>query len=216
MMKLTQKYYFSVEGETEQWYLEWLEDEINNTPEAKYRVSIDAKIQKNPLKRAKTISALSKIEITHMCDCESNGEVHTTQFKDTLDLLKKTKDLGKQITYSLGYSNFTFELWMVLHKTTCNGPLSHRRQYLTSINRAYDENFENMDQYKHEDNFRRILRKLSLSDVKLAVSRAKAIMQDKENGGYVLQQYKGYQYYTENPSLSIWQYIDRILTVCGC
>jgi len=32
--KSTLKYYFSVEGETEQWYLEWLQEQINNAPEA--------------------------------------------------------------------------------------------------------------------------------------------------------------------------------------
>lgn len=47
--KLTKKYYFSVEGETEQWYLKWLQDLINVTDEAEYKVSIDCRIQKNPL-----------------------------------------------------------------------------------------------------------------------------------------------------------------------
>lgn len=32
--KPTNKYYFSVEGETEQWYLKWLQDLINNTEES--------------------------------------------------------------------------------------------------------------------------------------------------------------------------------------
>ena len=27
--KLTKKYHFSVEGETEKWYLDWLKDNIN-------------------------------------------------------------------------------------------------------------------------------------------------------------------------------------------
>lgn len=28
--KLRKNYYFSVEGETEKWYLKWLENQINN------------------------------------------------------------------------------------------------------------------------------------------------------------------------------------------
>lgn len=28
------KYYFSVEGDTEQWYLEWLQNQINNASNA--------------------------------------------------------------------------------------------------------------------------------------------------------------------------------------
>lgn len=29
--KQTKKYYFSVEGETEKWYLEWLQKQINDS-----------------------------------------------------------------------------------------------------------------------------------------------------------------------------------------
>ena len=44
--KSTLKYYFSVEGETEQWYLEWLQEQINNAPEAACKVSFNKQIQK--------------------------------------------------------------------------------------------------------------------------------------------------------------------------
>lgn len=37
--KSTKKYYFTVEGETEQWYLKWLEGVINSADEAAYKVS---------------------------------------------------------------------------------------------------------------------------------------------------------------------------------
>ena len=52
--KPTNKYYFSVEGETEQWYLKWLQDTINNTEKAACKVSIDCPVRKNPLKHAKS------------------------------------------------------------------------------------------------------------------------------------------------------------------
>jgi len=32
--KITRKYYFTVDGETEQWYFEWLAKQINCTPDA--------------------------------------------------------------------------------------------------------------------------------------------------------------------------------------
>lgn len=47
--KSTKKYYFSVEGETEEWYLLWLRDLINSTEEAAFKVAIDCKIEKDPL-----------------------------------------------------------------------------------------------------------------------------------------------------------------------
>jgi hypothetical protein len=33
---------------------------------------------------------------------------------------------------------------------------------------------------------------------------------NKENG-YVLQNYNGYTYYKENPSLAIWEIVEKIL-----
>jgi hypothetical protein len=129
--------------------------------------------------------------------------------------MKSAEKIGKNIKYRLGYSNFAFELWIVLHKADCNGSLTHRRQYLPSLNRAYTEQFESLDHYKHEDNFKRILSKLTLDDVEQAVRRSKAIMQSNQGNDYVLCQYKGYKYYIKNPSLSIWVIVEKIMTECG-
>ena len=214
MRKEKRSYYFSVEGETEKWYLDWLQSEINTNPSAKYTVKMNSKIQKDPVSYAKGLTILGKTQITHIFDRESEEDVHVTQFQTTLDRMKEAQGLGKNITYNLGYSNFTFELWMILHKVDCNGSRTHRNQYLTLINKAYGENFENLDQYKHEKNFKRILRKLSLEQVVEAIHRAKLIMQRNEEGGFVMHHYKGYKYYKENPSLSLWESISGILNEC--
>ncbi|MCG8483891.1 MAG: RloB family protein [Clostridia bacterium] len=214
-MKKTKKFYFSVEGETENWYLKWLQDKINEAPKATFKVSLDCPVQKNPLKRAKSITITGKTYIYHISDYESNDSIHIKKFKETMDNMKKAEDLGKQITYKFGYTNFTFDLWIILHKADCHGSKVHRKHYIMSINRAYDENFEDMDDYKHERIFKRILNKLSLDDVIAAINRSKVIMQRNKDNGYVLQQYKGYKYYKENPSLSIWEVIEKILQECN-
>lgn len=214
MRKENRTYYFSVEGETEQWYLEWLQRIINAEPNAKYTVKLDSKIQKDPLSRVKRMTIVGKTEITHIFDYESDEEIHVKQFKAALERMKEAQNTGKNIKYHLGYSNFTFELWMILHKVDCNGSLMHRRQYLIPLNRAYGENFENLDQYKHENNFKRILSNLTLDNVRQAVRRSKVIMRKNEEMGYRLQEYKGYRYYKENPSLSLWEQIERILMDC--
>lgn len=214
MRKENRTYYFSVEGETEKWYLDWLQGTINENPTAKYTIKLDCKIQKDPLSRAKGLTILGKTEITHIFDRESEEDVHVKQFQTTLDRMKMAQNIGKSITYHLGYSNFMFELWMILHKADCNGSLTHRSKYLASINKAYGENFENLDQYKHEDNFKRVLKKLSLAQVGDAVRRAKLIMQRNAEAGFFPQQYKGYKYYKENPSLTIWEIIEKILSEC--
>ena len=68
MRKKNNTYYFSVEGETEKWYLEWLQRTINATPNALYTVKFDCSIQKDPLKRAKGLVVLGKTEVTHVVD----------------------------------------------------------------------------------------------------------------------------------------------------
>lgn len=214
IMKENRKYYFTVEGETEQWYLQWLQNQINAEPASSYTVSLDCPIQKDPVKRAKSLIVTKKIEITHVFDYESNEDVHTTQFQTTLDRMKEAQSLGKEIKYHNGYSNFTFELWVILHKIDCNGSYAHRRQYITPINSAFEESFENLDQYKHENNFKRVLGKLTLDDVKRAIVKSKAIMQRNEDHGLTLQEYKKFRYYRENPSLFIWQSIEKILKEC--
>ncbi len=212
--KQTKKYYFSVEGETEQWYLKWLQDKINEKEEAVCKVSFDCPVQKNPLKRAKSLVVRSRTEIWHISDYESDEPVHVIDFTKTLDNMKKVQSQVKQINYKLGYSNFTFDLWIILHMIECNGGFSNRQNYLAPLNRAYDEQFERMADYKNETNFKRCLGKLQLSNVFDAVNRAKTIMQNNCKNGYTLHQYKGYKYYKENPSLTVWEIIEKILKDC--
>ncbi|MCD7766925.1 MAG: RloB family protein [Lachnospiraceae bacterium] len=213
--KATKKYYFTVEGETEKWYLDWLKDRINECDEAVYKVSFDAQIQKNPLKRAKSLAVTGKTEIWHLSDYESDAPIHVKQFTETMDNMKAASRLGKQISYKFGYTNLTFDLWIILHRTDCNGAQAHRKNYLEPLNRAYDEKFESMDEYKHEDNFKRCLGKLSLDNVRTAIVRADAIMKRNLDNGYQLCEYKGYKYYKENPSLAIHEIVGKILEDCG-
>lgn len=212
--KSTKKYYFSVEGETEQWYLKWLQDLINGTEQAAYKVSIDCPVKQNPLKHAKSLVVTKKIEVYHFFDYESDEEIHVKRFTEAMDNMKKAQSIGKQITYKSGYTNFTFDLWIILHMMNCNTSYSHRKQYVTPINRAFGEKFENMDEFKKEANFKRCLSKLQLSNVIDAINRAKKIMQRNQENGYILHQYKGYRYYKENPSLSAWEAIEKRLKDC--
>ena len=95
--KTNNKYYFSVEGETEQWYLKWLQDTINNTEKAACKVSIDCPVRKNPLKHAKSLTVTRKIEIYHFFDYESDEPLHVKGFQEALDNMKKAEKIGKQI-----------------------------------------------------------------------------------------------------------------------
>ncbi len=178
--KSTKKFYFSVEGETEKWYLEWLKDKINKSNEATYLVNFDISVQKNPLKRVKSLTITNKTEIWHLSDYESDEDMHVKMFSETMDNMKKAENLGKNIKYKFGYTNLTFDLWIILHKTKCTTQFSDRKQYIKTINKAYCAKFEDMHQFKHEDNFKECLDQLSLENVKTAIINAKDIMQDNK------------------------------------
>ena len=90
------------------------------------------------------MTMIGKTEITHIFDYESEEEIHVKQFKITIERMKKAQNLGKNIKYNLGYNNFTFELWIILHITECNGTITHRRQYLEPLNHVYKDNFESL------------------------------------------------------------------------
>lgn len=215
MKAMTKKYYFSVEGKTEKWYLDWLQNAINTANTTTYKVVFDSKVEKNPLARVKAITIISKTEIVHICDKESNDEDHVKAFQTTLESMKKAQKQGKHITYKLGYSNFTFELWIILHKQDCNTCFDNRKQYLQVINKAYHKSFNSLDEYKREDNFKQLLMQLDLSDVNNAINRAHTIMQNNKQNECVLQRYAGFTFYKNNPSTSLGEYISRILTECG-
>lgn len=214
--KENKKYVFTVEGETERWYFTWLQDEINSRAESLYNVTIVSKVQQSPIKYAKKVNALSTPVITHICDYESNEQPDVAKFENILSELKDANSIkGKKLKYLLGYSNFTFELWMILHKQSCNGHLTNKTQYLRPINNAYGESFESLNQYKEEVNFKRCLSKLTLDDVVGAINRSKRIMEIKVRDGEVPEQYKRFTYYKENPALTIWKSVEEILKDCN-
>ena len=94
-------------------------------------------------------------------------------------------------------------------------PLTDRKQYLRYINDTFGEHFDSLSQYKREDNFKKILSGLEIDDVKDAIRRAERIMNKKaEDSGRFLREYKGYTYYLDNPSLTVWESIRRILSDC--
>lgn len=61
--KKSKRYYFSVEGQTEQWYLQWLKNLIDNTEKSAINVSFNCKVEKNPSSYVKKLNLLSDTTI---------------------------------------------------------------------------------------------------------------------------------------------------------
>lgn len=213
--KMNARYYFTVEGETEKWYLEWLRDAINADPRSKVKVVCSPKVQKNPVKWAKAKTNLDKsAKVFHVFDFEDEEPIHVKAFKDTLANMKKAGSLGRGFRYVSAYSNLTFELWIVLHKGDCPA-LAHRRQYLKPINDLYGEHFESLDEYKHEANFKRVLGKLTVDDAVTAVGRAETLAKRAEEHGLRKAQHCGYSYYLDNPATDLWIPVKQMLEEGG-
>lgn len=208
-------YYFSVEGDTEKWYLDWLQNAINNDPNCKIQVKLNSKAEKNPISYVKSLTILGKTEITHVFDRESTNKEHTEAFLKTLDGMKTAEKCGKNVKYLCGYSNYTFDLWIILHKKNCRRPYTNRAQYLDAINDAFHEKFESMNKYKEESNFKKVLSKLTLDDVCFAIKCAEQIEKDCFDNGYTQKERNGYRYYDENPSILLHKQIAKILEKAG-
>ena len=211
--KKINQYHFVVEGQTEELYLKWLQDEINKVDGLSYNVSIICKVERNLTKFAKKLKIVDATDIYCLFDFESSEAEYVKKFTSLMDNMKEAEKMGKQIECKLAYTNLTFDLWIILHKIECNCSIFSRKLYIKYLNDAYNEKFNSMDQYKVENNFKRVLKKLSILDVINAISRAENIMQ--KNTQNKLQEYKGYEYYKENPSLMTWEPIKKILDECG-
>ncbi len=206
-------YHITVEGEDEKWYFEHLKELINNCEDSKFKIDMKPKVEKSPWKYVKTRTFLFKEVAFHIYDYESNDDIHKKQFENILNEIKVSKK-EKNVTIKLGYTNFTFELWMILHKEDCNTKFSFRTQYLDAINKNYNTNFQFLKEYKKEKNFKRILERIELSDIINAINRAKQIKENNKNNNCERNEYKGFEYYIENPDLTVHLIIEKILKDC--
>jgi len=216
---MNKQYHFSVEGYNEKWYLEHLKKLINTSAQKNYSVDFDIKIDKSPKSRMKSLTkpvfGHGKIQVYHFADYESNEKNHQQQFHSILDELKEIKQKHSNYKFHLGYSNFAFELWLLLHKNYNFAPMSHRKDYIAPINEAYETNFIRMKDNKRKKPFDNLLTKINLQDVKNAINRAENIRPSLEKNGNTSVEYKGFRYFRENPDLTIHECIKKILEDCG-
>jgi len=211
--KANRQYWFTVEGNTEGWYLEHVQNLINNDINSKYRININHEICRSPASFAKRANALSSPEIFHLCDIESTSQEHLKSFSKVLSELKDAKK-DKDINYRIGYSNYTFELWIILHKKQLTNHLADRSGYLKHINSAYSKSFERLSEYKKEENFKGILKAIDIDSIIFAIKNAEEIENLNKKNKQTFKNEYGFNYCLDNPSLSIHEAIKQILKDC--
>ena len=206
------KYFFSVEGETESLYLEYLKQLIL-AQDLRIANPVIRVEKLSPLKVVKKLSLLQSCIITSVFDVEDDTN-HKQHFENILKEMKQAEKLGKSIKYELAYSNIDFELWIILHKKDLFGSICSKNQYLPHINSIFGTKFESLKEYKEEKNFSQVLSKITLDDVKKAIIRAEKIMNQRKLEASLLKSH-GYEWCDKNPSLSIHNAISKILKECG-
>jgi hypothetical protein len=206
------KFYISVEGNTEELYFRHLQSLVNNNRDSLSNLSLTVRQTKSPKKFLKN-RLFAQAEVFHVFDYDNDDNLFKTTLKEISDINSVYKD---KVIYSAGYSNISFDLWILLHKVKFTSSLSNCNQYLPLINKAYNTNFESMDKYKQEENFKKqILSKITLEDVFQAIKYAKEIRTANEQNAKEFQTLYEVKYYTDNPDLTIHECVEKMLEECG-
>ena len=79
----------------------------------------------------------------------------------------------------LGYSNYCFDLWLVLHKKEYDGTVQNQDGYADVLRSVYG--LEPDANIKKEKRVRQIVDQIDLQDVKLAIHRAESIADNNKN-----------------------------------
>lgn len=215
------KFFISREGDTEQWYFEWLQEVINSDPRTKNKIQF---IYKNvmPSSFAKSNSGTftkDMIKGSYFCriqDIEDYGNDRIRQFQNLLKSTKEAHKLYPKYNFYIGYSNYTFEVWMISHRMQVKS-IADRKLYYREINRAYGTSFTDNDDYKHEKHFKAILKSLSLDDViSKAIPECDRIRKhNAQNYNKVRKSEYGFDYYLCNPDTSLHEFVKIILCTSG-
>ena len=213
----------SVEGiNCEKMYFEHLAKLINSSGRSTYNLKVDPK-KMSPLEYAKR-NAYKPV------DKKKGNEripyIHVQDIEDYYDDYQREKFFGmiddmrmaeKQfnISYILGYSNYTFELWMLLHVADMKHAVQNRHSYLTPINKWFHRRYADIDQFKSHDEFQAILDEfVTLDSIKQAIERAKSIVQNNADDGKIKETHKGFTFYRDNPDISVHNVVQMIFEVC--
>lgn len=214
-MKKCIEFYLSVDGDNEKWYFEHLQFLINNCENAKYKVNFNIKTEISPENFIKSITFAYPINAFHICDYESNEKIHTDHFYKVLKELRNSKRLKDIKYYDLGYCNLSFELWMILHKIPYNKLQTNRTKYIKGINKAFSKKYKVLEEYKKEKNFKSILSKIELIDVKTAIMNAYYIRKNNDTNICEYKELYKFKYYIHNPDITLHNCVEIVLKTCG-
>ena len=183
--KESRQFHISVEGiNCEKLHFEHLAKLINESGRNTYNLKVDPRkmspmeyAKRNAHKPVEKRKGNKKIPYIHIQDIEDYyDDFQRRKFYGMIDEMR-TAENKFGITYELGYSNYTFELWMLLHVADMTYAVQDRHSYLVPVNRWFHRNYANIDEFKNHDEFQRILDEyVTLNSIKQAIRRAERIV----------------------------------------
>lgn len=221
--KESRQFNISVEGiNCEKMYFEHLAKLINSSDRSTYNLKVDPK-KMSPLEYAKRNAykpvdkkkGNKKIPYIHVQDIEDYyDDFQRNKFFEMIDDMR-TAEKQFNISYALGYSNYTFELWMLLHVADMTHAVQDRHSYLAPINRWFHRRYTDIDQFKSHDEFQAILDEfVTLDTIKQAIERAESIVQNNADNRKIKETHKGVTFYRDNPDVSVHEVVKLIFEVC--
>jgi len=107
------------------------------------------------------------------------------------------------------YSNRNFDLWLLLHKQPFLKSVTNNNDYVNHVRKAYG--LDNDADIKKEKEMERILKQITLQDVKTAIHNVKAIRNSKiKSDAKKIGKVEVY----DNPDLMIHQFIEDVFKEC--
>lgn len=126
------------------------------------------------------------------------------KYEEAIDLA-----MDKQIT--LGYTNYCFDLWLILHKEDYICSVNSSDGYIEELRRVYG--LKDNANVKKRDQVKAILEKINLEDIKAAIRRAEMIVAsnlEKEANKTM----KEYEYY-DNPDTQMHEMLKSVFSKTG-
>ena len=222
-MKESRHVYISVEGDVcERLYFEHLKKLINSDKNGTYNLNLSIR-KENPYSFIKrnAYKQMDKekgkiVPVFHIQDVEdySDNELRN-RFKEIIDDMHKAENEFR-IPSQLGFSNYTFELWMLLHVKDMTTPVGNRQAYLKHINKYFIKKYQGLEEYKEEKEFQDILNKyVTLDTIFDAINRADKISKQKERDKKRYEHYRKYTIYPDNPYTTVQHVVSTIFSLCG-
>ena len=220
--KESRQFNISVEGiNCEKMYFEHLAKLINSSDStydlkvAPRKMSPIQYARRNAYKPVAKRKDNKKLPYIHVQDIEDYySEFHKNKFFGMIDEMREAeREFG--ISYELGYSNYTFELWMLLHVADMDYSVQDRKAYLSPINRWFHRDFADLDEFKQEAAFQEILDEfVTLDSIRHAIRRAEKIVEQNAQDRKASENYRGLTFYHDNPDVSVHEVVRLIFEVC--